>query len=160
MWWDLRGEGKRIMNSRLGLVTYCVWGHPGNSALENKNQISKQTNKIWIERGTKESLCGEGIVTYNEILILKIHSIRNIVLYLSSSWRSSWFSPPSCQDEISPKKTLPSSYLEEGHCWAISDRSIFYLRLFCQIVSGIDGRFHPLYCQEGSQVGSIGWNDD
>lgn len=86
------------------------------ATLENKNQISKQTNKIWIEGVTEEYHCGEDVLPYHEILTLKIHFIRNIVEYLFSSQRGFCFSPPSCQDEISPKKALPSSYLEEGHC--------------------------------------------
>lgn len=55
---------------------------------------------------------------------------------------------------------LMPSYLEEGHCGSVSNSPVLYLGLLCQIICWINGGFHPLHSQEGSQVGSIGWDYD
>lgn len=80
--------------------------------------------------------------------------------------------PFKCCDSASPFITggpwvsltiqswLMPSYLEEGHCGSVSNSPILYLGLLCQIVCWIDGGFHPLHSQEGSQVGSIRWDYD
>lgn len=47
-------------------------------------------------------------------------------------------------------------YLEEGHGGSVSDSPVLYLGLLCQVIRRVDGGFHPLHGQEGSQVGSIG----
>ena len=85
---------------------------------------------------------------------------------------TSYANPFKCCDSASPFITggprvisiaqswLMPSYLEEGHCGSISNSPIFYLGLLCQIICWIDGGFHPLHGQEGSQVCSIGWDYD
>lgn len=61
---------------------------------------------------------------------------------------------------LTTQSWLTPSYLEEGHCGSISNSPVLYFGLLCQIVGWIDGGFHPFYRQEGSQVGSIGWDYD
>lgn len=80
--------------------------------------------------------------------------------------------PSKCCDSASPfiaggpwvsltiLSWLMPSYLEEGHCGSISNSPVLYLGLLCQVVCWIDGGFHPLHSEEGSQVGSIGWDYD
>lgn len=52
------------------------------------------------------------------------------------------------------------SHPEEFFGGAGIQRSIGDLRLLGQILGTLYRRHHPLHCQEGGQVGSVGWDDD
>jgi hypothetical protein len=82
----LRGNGKRIVTSRLGLAEFEATLGYVKPCFRKQKQTSKQANKkIGIKEGTEEGLCGKDIVPYNEIKALETHAIRNVTQCLFSS---------------------------------------------------------------------------
>lgn len=64
----------------------------------------------------------------------------------------------SAMDRTNVPKSV--SHPEEFFGGAGIQRSIGDLCLLGQILSALYRRHHPLHGQEGSQVGSVGWDDD
>lgn len=57
------------------------------------------------------------------------------------------------------KLCVPSD-LEKGHRGSSVHGAVLYGCLICQVIHWLYGHLHPLDRQEGSQVGSVGWDDD
>ena len=108
-----------------------AWGFNLTSAATLVHHLTGRTTSCKLLRKNKQALLRSNINDYILVTLVKLIKIP-----------------------------LNQLYLEKGHGGSIPHCPVFNPGLLCQVVRWVDGRIHSLHGEEGSQVGSVGGDDD